>query len=288
MKNLSILIPAHNYVCVGMVSTLQQQAATAGISYEILVADDGSTDQSAVSANRPINDLPHCRFIERPRNVGRAAIRNFLALQAQYDYLLFLDCDMEVANPQFILRYATATGNEVVDGGISIGGNAAELRHNIRYLYEHQAAPRHTAGERQKNPYRSFRTTNFMIARQLMLFIPFDERFLHYGYEDVLFGKQLQRHGVTISHIDNPTVLTDFESNEVFVSKTEEAMRTLHLFSDELRGYSSLLDLTDRLPRLPFRLLYRLIGTVCRNRLIRRPSVPLFSLYRLTYFMSLS
>ena len=39
---LSILIPTYNYVCVKLVSDLQQQAEGLGCPYEILVADDAS------------------------------------------------------------------------------------------------------------------------------------------------------------------------------------------------------------------------------------------------------
>ena len=41
--SLSILIPTHNDTCVTLVDTLRHQADSAGISYEIIVADDGST-----------------------------------------------------------------------------------------------------------------------------------------------------------------------------------------------------------------------------------------------------
>ncbi len=38
-----------------------------------------------------------------------------------------------------------------------------------------------------------------------MLRCPLDERFHHYGYEDVLFGESHYRRSViTIVHIDNP------------------------------------------------------------------------------------
>ena len=41
---LSILIPTYNYVCVKLVTDLQQQAERLECPYEILVADDASED----------------------------------------------------------------------------------------------------------------------------------------------------------------------------------------------------------------------------------------------------
>ncbi len=99
INNLSILIPTYNNVCFELVKTLQAQAALLSKSkvcssstesfspsdfkYEILVADDGSTDKTTVENNRTINTLPNCRYIERERNVGRAVIRNFLGKRSK-------------------------------------------------------------------------------------------------------------------------------------------------------------------------------------------------------------
>ena len=91
MKELSILIPTYNDVCMPLATSLQRQAETLGTNYEIIVADDGSTDQDTILQNRSINSLPHCRYVERKENVGRAAIRNFLANEASHPFLVFID-----------------------------------------------------------------------------------------------------------------------------------------------------------------------------------------------------
>ena len=77
-QELSVLIPTYNHVCVPLVKQLAQLLQISAVSYEIIVADDGSTDVETVAENKTINDLPHCRYIIRQANVGRAAIRNFL------------------------------------------------------------------------------------------------------------------------------------------------------------------------------------------------------------------
>ena len=82
MKQISILIPTYNSICVELVRSLQQQAELLAIDYEIIVADDGSTAHDCLQANRAIRQLPHCQFMEREQNTGRTAIRNFLAQQA--------------------------------------------------------------------------------------------------------------------------------------------------------------------------------------------------------------
>ena len=65
INSLSILIPTYNNVCLELVRDLQAQASilssTNDLEYEILVADDGSTDKNTIEKNREINELNHCQ-----------------------------------------------------------------------------------------------------------------------------------------------------------------------------------------------------------------------------------
>ena len=79
---LSILIPTYNDECVTLVDDLRQQAEQSGIVFEILVGDDGSTDAEVIEKNRKICKWPHCHYLIQIQNIGRAAIRNFLAKEA--------------------------------------------------------------------------------------------------------------------------------------------------------------------------------------------------------------
>ena len=200
MAELSILIPTYNDDCVSLVTGLQQQAESLHIDYEVLVADDGSTDVAVKISNRAINQLPHCRFVERPENVGRAAIRNFLASQARYAWLLFIDGDMVLTHPDYLRQYLNVMLTPSLRLTVAYGGlSIAPLQPgNLRSMYEHAAAPEHTLERRQQFPYHDFHTANFLIPRQLMLQHPFDERFRHYGYEDVLFGRGRPAYPVSV------------------------------------------------------------------------------------------
>ena len=290
IKALSILIPTYNDLCVNLVDALRQQAEAADFAYEILVADDGSTDADVIARNSGINQWEHCQYLRQPKNIGRAAIRNYLAQTAQYDWLLFIDSDMTLVRADFLSKYASIESAEVVDGGVCIGGDADALRDNLRYRYEKAVEHEHTVEIRQQNPYHDFHTANFLIRRDLMLVHPFDERFRYYGYEDVLFGKQLRADHIAITHIDNPMGFCTFESNPDFVAKTEEGLRTLHQFRNELRGYSRLLTLVEGI-HIPLilsliRFFHRLFGGLIRRNLCsHHPNLRLFSLYKLGYFL---
>lgn len=288
MKDISILIPTYNSTCVALVNDLQRQAEALGISYEIIVADDGSTDTSSVSANRAINQLgPHCRYIERQENAGRAAIRNILAEESHYPWLLFVDSDMVVCREDYLENYASSTSDTIVYGGVSIGPLQAG---NLRSMYEKAAEHKHSLERRQQTPYQDFHTANFLVRRDIMLQYPFDLRFRHYGYEDVFFGKQMQAHDIPIQHIDNPVSFERFETNKDFISKTEEGLRTLCLFRKELKGYSRLLDLFHNayFLRFLFRIWHKLFASWERGNLTgAHPSLLVFKLYKLGYLASL-
>lgn len=288
---LSILIPNYNSVCVGLVTVLQQQAGTLGIDYEILVADDASPDKDTIETNQAINTLPHCRYIVKEQNTGSAATRNFLGRESRYHWLLFLDSDIEIPDSRFLERYVTDGHEGVVNGGIKITDDD-NLKHNLRYLYEKSAEPAHTAERRQANRYHEFRSTNFLIDREVFEDSPFDERFTRSGYEDVLFGKMLKQRQVPITHIDNPVMMTEFEGNADYVAKIERSMKTLYKFRNELRGYSRILTIDQGIHigvvRGVIRLWHRVFGGLERRNLCgERPILKLFNIYRMGYYLGI-
>ena len=114
---------------------------------------------------------------------------------------------MTVISNRFLAAYLDADCDTVIDGGIAVCPFVDHLKGNLRYRYETAEAPRHTAEERQKTPYQHIHTANLLVRRDIMREHPFDERFRHYGYEDVFFGKVLRQHKIPILHIDNPLLL---------------------------------------------------------------------------------
>jgi len=298
INELSILIPVYNGVCTELVKSLRKQAEryaeTCGsFRYEIIAADDGSTDKGLIEQNGVINGLEKCSYIVRGENCGRAAIRNFLAQKAKYGWLLFIDCDMVVGRSDYITKYIREdSGAPVVYGGYVITGDRKRLRHNLRYMYEKRCERRHLTEERRKNPYKDFHTSNFMVRRDIMLANPFDMRFVHYGYEDVLWGKTLCENNIDIQHIDNPLNFCKYETNGMFVAKTEEGLRTLRLFSDDLKGYSGIISCAGRLEKMslikPAARLSAIFGKHIRRCLTcNKPKLFLFNIYKLGFYITL-
>lgn len=293
-KAISILIPIYNSVCVKQVKELSALAQQLNVDYEIIVADDDSPLKDVVRDNEAINDMPNCQYIVKPTNTGSAATRNFLAEKSRYPWLLFIDCDVEISNPSFLRTYILYIDNDyaVINGGIAVA-DIPQMGSNLRYIYEKAAEADHTAAKRQKQRYQEFRSTNFMIRRDVFLQNPFDERFTKSGYEDVLFGKHLKHSNAAILHIDNPVTMTEFETNPDYVLKTERNLRTLYQFRSDLRGYSRLLTLVSGIHISAIlwlmRLWHRMFGAIERRNLCgSRPYLLVFKLYRLGYYLSLT
>lgn len=303
--DLSILLPSYNNVCVSLVQALQRQAdALRGkldkpFRYEIIVADDGSTDAACIDANRVIGDMLHCRYLRMEHNVGRAQIRNVLISESCGDYVLLIDSDLFLCDDNYLYRYATSTA-DVVYGGTRIGGdglvmvdneaNTEHLKGNLRYIYEKKAEPSHRAVFRQLRPNQEISVCNLYARRDIMEAHPFDSRFKAYGYEDVLFGKRLAESGIKVTHIDNPVLINEFEPNSVFVKKTEEAILTLCRFEQDLEGYSNLKTKVAALgcfiPLSLFRFWHRIMkNKEKRNLTGQKPSLLLFKLYKLGFFL---
>ena len=285
---LSILLPVYNCNCVALVTELQRQCTECGTDFEIIVADDCSSVASYIEHNLSIERLDGVRYITRKQNVGRSAIRNFLISQAQGEWLLFIDGDLTLDNPHFIRRYLQTKSNVVV-GGIRIGGDPDRWKNNLRYRYEKAYEQKSTPQDRQCHATKHFRTTNFLAHKDIMMDHPFDENFVQYGYEDVLFGKSLAMDHIAITHIDNPITLDFFESNSEFLDKTEQSLRTLYTFRNQLKGYSQLLETAEKLKRLHLQKLvyaaYFLVGQRIKKHLQgNNPSVFLFNVYKLMYY----
>ena len=294
---LSILLPVYNCSCVALVTELQRQCVECKADFEIIVADDGSLSgaigmnkacQYLIDENKVIEHLKGVRYIIREKNVGRSAIRNFLVSQAKGDRLLFIDGDLSLNNPSFIRNYLQTEGDVVV-GGIAIGGNPDQWKGNLRYRYERQCEAINTVESRQSQPYQHL-ATNLFVRRSVLGEQPYDEKISHYGYEDVLLGKRFQQQQVAIKHIENPVLFCDFEDNASYSAKTEEALRTLFTFRNELKGYSRLLDKAEQIERLHlsplFVTAYKLFNEPIKNCLLgNKPNVFWFNIYKLLYYL---
>ena len=294
-KELSILIPTKDYVCTRLIKELVKQAmAIQDLSFEVIVADDGSDIQETIEENKAINQFPHCKYIIRETNVGRSTIRNFLASQAIYPYLLFLDSDVYLPTPLFLQQYIDVIDSaSVIYGGIINDNNKSQWKGNLRYKYEKDSENKHDFKHRQASPYRSFCTPNFLINKEVILNHPFDESIKAYGYEDVILGRTLEQHGIIIQHIDNPILICEFEDNKTYLNKIKTALTTLFYNQNKVQNHSQLVVAMNLIKRLHLTDVVSSFFLLAQNKIEKQliysknPSLLLLKLYKVGFFISI-
>ena len=174
---LSILIPTYNYDCSALVSQLSKKAEELNDGFEIIVADDASTDKEMRNRVSELASIPDVRIFMNKENKGRAAIRNFMADQARGEWFLFIDADAEVPD-EFSLKTYLEAGREadVVCGGLIHPEVNPSPEATLRYRYERNADKRRKAEIRRKNIYAQIATFSIMVRRTVFLAIRFDEQ----------------------------------------------------------------------------------------------------------------
>lgn len=226
---LSICIPIYQLDVRPLVQALLAQVAQLSVPAELVLMDDGSGEKW-IGINRELGELSGVSLSFLPANIGRAAIRNRLAEAAKFPYLLFLDNDAEITEENFLQNYVSAIQEHpnvrVICGGRVYQQETPEPEFRLHWRYGRERESQR-ATIRQAHAHRSFMTNNFLIFRELMLDIRFDERLKQYGHEDTLFGFQLSQRGESILHLDNPVQHQDLATNADFLHKTEQGIQNL-------------------------------------------------------------
>lgn len=287
---LSILIPVRNYRCDQLLKELQRQMAALSNPCELLLGDDASDEEFAL-LYRQFEQQGLCKLIRSEENLGAGAMRNLLASQACGRYCLVMDSDTLPALPSFLANYLSAANEQsVVCGGFLYPQAVPPKAFRLRYYYGHKVESK-TVETRAKRPYDAFVSMCFLIPTRLFLEVGFHPQ-VGMGYEDALFGKQLQVQGIPLRHIDNPVLHSLKESSEEFLATTERYIQNLFLHRDKFVGAVKLLHVYFKLWCLPAGKLWGRLFPVLQPALKRQlssayPCLKLFALYKLLFLAHL-
>ena len=91
---ISILIPVNDYDIIALVHSMKDGLSKVPDYCEILIGDDGSSPEYRSKYMSLEGD--GVRVIVSEKNIGRAAIRNKLALESRGDHLLYIDADVRI------------------------------------------------------------------------------------------------------------------------------------------------------------------------------------------------
>lgn len=288
---LSILIPVYNYNICPLVATLHHQVLKCEILFEIICLDDAS--QKFLTENQEIGKLKNTDYSILEKNIGRSAIRNLLAQKAIYDNLLFLDADTIPVHENFISNYISQINNskKIVYGGIRYQDIQPSGDEILRWIYGTKREAL-TVSDRNKSPYISFLTLNFLIQKSIFSEVNFNEKIPNLRHEDTLFSFELMQNKIEIIHLENPVYHLGIENSAVFLRKSEEAVMALKnlvdskLISSEYVKLSHSFEIIQKYHlRSIIAFGFKIIQPLFLKQLLgRKPSLLLFDFYRLGYY----
>jgi len=182
---LSVVIPAYNQAGLlrHSLEALRNQTLDAHL-YEVIVVDDGSTDDTAaVAAALEMSDR-HIRLLRHDRNRGRSAARNTGVRAARGEIVVFVDSDV-VVRPDFLGHHLDAHRR----------AHAAVLCRGPVVPVPDLPLPERIPPTGMSPAYLD--TANASLPRQEVVAAGwFDEHFPAYGWEDFDLGFRLQRRGL--------------------------------------------------------------------------------------------
>jgi glycosyltransferase involved in cell wall biosynthesis len=232
---ISLLVPVYDYDLIALVHGMKSALGKVPEFCEILIGDDGSSPEYKEKYKALEGD--GVKLISSEKNIGRAAIRNRLALEASGDYLLFIDADTVLTGTAeaYMRKWLPVLSlYQVICGGIlyhdAPPGDPDKL---LRWKYGKWSEQR-KASEKNKNPHEWFSTFNVLIDKTVFSKIRFNEELKQYGYEDTLMGYQLKKAGIDILHIDNGLIHEGLETNKEFLNKTKLGIENLSKLYDRV------------------------------------------------------
>ena len=133
MQSLSIVIPAYNeaatiYLILDKVMSV---SLIGGLSKEVLVVDDHSSDGTIEAVEQYINEKGNgqIRLLKHPRNLGKGAAIHTGIAEATGDFVIIQDADLEYDPEEYnlLLKPMLSGVADVVYGSRFMGGNAHRI-----------------------------------------------------------------------------------------------------------------------------------------------------------------
>jgi len=192
----SIVIPTYNRrrILEKSLTALEHQQLTDGkvSDYEIIVVDDGSTDETQEWLAANAKNLPHVRLFSQAHQ-GPAAARNLGVKQASGEIIIFIDSDL-VVTEQFLQAHADA----LVEGEKQL---KSDRLFTYGWVINTCNFDNPTAEPYKLTDFSAayFATGNVAIARKWLEQAGlFDTRFQLYGWEDLELGVRLKKLGLKL------------------------------------------------------------------------------------------
>jgi glycosyltransferase involved in cell wall biosynthesis len=192
---LSVVIPTYNRLPIlrKCLAALEEQRLASPVQrFEVVVVDDGSTDDTVPWLEGNADQLPHVRLI-RQEHGGPAEGRNRGVEAARGDVIVFIDSDL-VVTPDFLVRHARALEEHWQRSGDRLCFTYGAVINTANF-----DEPTREPHKPTDLSWAYFATGNVAIDRAVLLRSGlFDTSFRLYGWEDLELGERLRRMGVKL------------------------------------------------------------------------------------------
>jgi glycosyltransferase involved in cell wall biosynthesis len=192
---LSVVIPTYNRLPIlrKCLTALEDQRLAPPVQrYEVVVVDDGSTDDTVPWLEGHAEQLPHVRLI-RQEHGGPAEGRNRGVEAARGDVIVFIDSDL-VVTPDFLVSHGRALQEHWQCSGERLCFTYGAVINTANF-----EEPTREPHKPTDLSWAYFATGNVAIDRAVLLRSGlFDTSFRLYGWEDLELGERLRRMGVRL------------------------------------------------------------------------------------------
>jgi len=192
---LSVVIPTYNRLpilqkCLRALEQQQQAQPLSG--YEVVLVDDGSTDETVAWVQAQAAELSHVRLIQQDHG-GPAEGRNRGVAAARGDVIVFIDSDL-VVTADFLMAHAEALERSWRQQGNRLCFTYGAVINTANF--NDPTSERHKLRDAS---WAYFATGNVAIDRAVLEQAGlFDTAFRLYGWEDLELGERLRRLGVQL------------------------------------------------------------------------------------------
>ena len=177
----SVVIPTYNRLNILKKCLTALENQNFDQVYEILVVDDGSTDDTVEFLRSHPEQFPHVKVLQQ-NHAAAAVARNLGIDEAQGEYIVFVDSDIIVTS-DYLAGHAEALANE--DRAFTYG----RLINTANY-----DDPTSEKSDIVFFPGAYFDTCNAAIAKKWLVQAgKFDTQFNEYGWEDLELGVRLKK-----------------------------------------------------------------------------------------------
>lgn len=248
-SGISVIVPTYNR-CERLKDVLRalENQNVPQDAFEVIVVDDGSTDETQDMLNEYLHGTSMQIRCLRQENKKQGAARNYGLSAARMPLVAFIGDDI-VPEPDFLASHLCRHNAENLDGTLAVIGHTKwpqgmkvtpfmEFIHDQGYQFGFSVME-----DRNELPYNFFYTSNISLSKRFLQRqeVIFDESFETYGWEDIELGYRLERQGMrlclehqAIAYHHHRTDVRSFYARQFNVGKSSRIFVAKH---PELRSF---------------------------------------------------